>query len=732
MDTPSTTSPRQLAWLQSLQQRFEPAVYPYLRPALLILLAAWLITNARHTIQRIIDFYTPMPMWDYWRVVLNFSAYRSSHWSVLWVQHNDHRIVFPELIFAADMLWLHGRLVLPLIISFLCYLATWIALSSTVLADRRLNGFDRSVAFLLAGIVALWEGSIYVLAAPFLLQWTFMQLSAACSFVFLSRIKDSRSPWPLLGTVIAATVATYSSGNALVLWPLIVVLAFLLRLNRSQLVILASSAIVNLGLYFIGYHTSGALNLRNFFVHPFYTLGYIASYLSMPFGGMKTPSFGVAMGLISLGGTAALFLVAVRKRLGSLPPVTVLLGYYVLTLLTALITAAGRMDTADAQFSGAKAPRYITVPQMNWGVFVLFCLWVVWRARWPKQIGYLLTAAFAIFLFIYLPKLDPWLSSNADLFAEQQMATLSVENGLSNKDLLLYIYPDLHTISVGLPILQKEKLSIYSHPRSNWLGKPARSFAPVRGFMPGAITAVVPIESGLQVTGWVDASQWKSPYRWIMLTDSSGKVVGLGSRIPIAFPSTVRNFTTPSSLGWVGFIPEKLQPAAIFAYVVDPRKKNLFPLASVVDVPPVRMASFSDLGSPIKSVEWKSDVPGATGLVPLHINSSKISTPIQSSWAGSDNFTGTMSSSVFSAPANGCMILPVLHGPVGDQVSVAIKDAGTGTAIMDQILSQEDQQQWKFWRVQVKPAEKISIVAKDKGSGWGEWLAVASPYTCRQ
>ncbi len=713
-----------------LQKRFEPTAHVYLHPCVFIALAVWLVSNTVHTIQRIVNYYTPMPMWDYWRVVLNLSAYQSSHWSVLWVQHNDHRIVFPELVFAADMLWWHGRLILPLIVSFLCYLATWIALSSAVLADRRLSGFERSVAFMLAGIVVLWEGSVNVLAAPFLLQWTLMQCAAACSFVFLSRISGSKSNLPMVGTMIAATVATYSSGNALVLWPLIVCLAFFLRLNKTQLTILTGSAVVNLALYFVKYHTADTLNLRNFFVHPFSSVGFVASYLSMPFGGMKTPVFGLTVGLFSLAGTAALSLIATRKRLHLLPPAIILLGYYVFTLLTALITAAGRMDPADWQFNAAKAPRYVTVPQMNWGVFVLFCLWVAWSARWPKRVGYLLATAFVAFLFIYLPKLDPWLGANADFFAQGQMAALSVEDGLRDKSLLLSIYPDLPTISVGLPILQQEKRSIYSYSRGNWLGKPVSSFAPIRNSMPGAITEIIPIESGLQVTGWADLSQWKSQYQWIVLTDSSGKIVGFGSRIPAGFPIAVRSLTNPSPFGWVGFISEKLKPAAVSAYVVDPRKRNLFPLFSSISVAPVGIASAANLGAPMKSLEWRSDVGGTPGLIPLHISSRMIATSIQSSWAGSDANTGTIASSVFSAPANGCMILPVIHGPVGDRVSVVVKDAATGTALVDLTLHNTNQQ-WAFWRLQLKPAAKVSIVATDKGNGWGEWLAVASPYTCR-
>ena len=583
-DTPSArrmpaTSPRQFVLANSFRKHIESIAQLHLQPAILILLLYWLFRNGFHTVQRIIDYYTPLPTWDYWRIVLNLNEYRSFHLGILWTQHNEHRILFPELVFAADML-LHGCLILPLIVSFLCYLATFLMLSSPIYLDRYLTRFERFVAIALAGVLVFWEGCANVLASPFLLQWTMMQFATACSFVFLSRIKNTKSSVPLLGIAIAATIATYSSGNALMLWPLIVSLAFLLRLGKTQLLALSSSAVINFALYFVNYRSSSSLNLRNFFVHPVYSFNYIASYLSMPFGGKGAPSFGIAAGLLSLVGTVVLFLLAVRKQVHTTPTAIVLFGYYMFTFLTVLITAAGRMDPEDSQFIAAKASRYVTVPQMHWGVFVLLCLWVLWRTLRFKQIGNVLALGFAILLFVYLPKLAPWLGATADLFAEQQLEALSIENGLTDKKLLLKVFPSLPAVSAGLSSLQQSNLSIYYRFRGHWLGQPVRLFSPIRNPMSGAITQVISVDSGLRVLGWADFSEWKTPYRWVILTDESGTIVGFGSHFPAGFPRSVRSPANPSPLGWVGFISQRRQPKTVFAYIVGPRKNEIFPLTS--------------------------------------------------------------------------------------------------------------------------------------------------------
>ncbi len=95
----------------------------------IFLLTAWLAFSWFETIHRILRYYNPLPTWDYWRVAESIQSYESFDFRILWRQHNEHRIIFPEIVFAADMLFLHGRELLPLALSFLCYFATWIVLA---------------------------------------------------------------------------------------------------------------------------------------------------------------------------------------------------------------------------------------------------------------------------------------------------------------------------------------------------------------------------------------------------------------------------------------------------------------------------------------------------------------------------------------------------------------------------------------------------------------------------
>src|SRR5437868_12368174 len=67
--------------------------------AALALLIWWVIIWV-HFGRVIIRFYSPLPYRDYWNTVAQINNYRHLDIGVLWQQHNEHRIVFPVIIFA--------------------------------------------------------------------------------------------------------------------------------------------------------------------------------------------------------------------------------------------------------------------------------------------------------------------------------------------------------------------------------------------------------------------------------------------------------------------------------------------------------------------------------------------------------------------------------------------------------------------------------------------------------
>ena len=150
---------------------------------LLLFLFGWLVFNWIDTVRHLVEYYNPLPAGDYWRVVEDLSAFKNFDLSPLWRQHNEHRIVFPEVIFAIDMLCFEGRQLLPAILNFCFHFTTWLVLARVAWQERSVPPLTRIIAILLAGIAMGWSLNSFVTGLPFLLQWTLLQLAVILALV---------------------------------------------------------------------------------------------------------------------------------------------------------------------------------------------------------------------------------------------------------------------------------------------------------------------------------------------------------------------------------------------------------------------------------------------------------------------------------------------------------------------------------------------------------------------
>ena len=180
-----------------------------------------------------------------------------------------------------------------------------------------------------------------------------------------------------------------------------------------------------------------------------------------------------------------------------------LFGFYGFTLLTALLTAAGRITSMSDDLSGAKATRYLVLPLITWCALLSLLIWIACIRRWRFLPAPVLISLIALLLAISFVKLRWWLESNSRQFVDWQITELSLQNRILDYRLLLSIYPDPHFVEASLPLLESDKLSIYAHDKSKWLGTSITRF----GLLPpvtiqGAITDLFPVESGVEVIGW--------------------------------------------------------------------------------------------------------------------------------------------------------------------------------------------------------------------------------------
>lgn len=702
--------------------------------AVIAALVAWMAILWIHFGRMVIGFYCPLPYFDYWDTVPKLDRYRHLDIRVLWQQHSEHRIIFPEIIFAADYLFFRGREILPIALNAFFYCGLWLLLSMTQYRNRRIPLFVRLCTILLAGIVMGWEGGAFSVGAAFLVQWSLLLASAALALFLLTCVPGSRrASMFLAGSIACAIVCTYTSANGLLFWVVILLSAWILRLAKLQLWILAASGAASIGLYFVGYHFSTGTHYGALLAHPLYTLSFVAAYLGMPFT-VIGPRLGIFVGLFELAVYLAFIVLAAKRRVLSARSSVVFLGFYLLCLLTAAITALGRMDPRDAAFTVATAHRYIAVPLAAQASLLLAAGWLLGYSRYSLQVS--CVAVFAL-CFAFTGKsrrIRDWSDFAKNSFFSCQLASLAFESGVDDPGLMGTVFPGAGTVKSALPILRKDRLSTFSGGRMDWLGRPASA---VFHFVSdereaGAVTASYPLESGLTILGWTDSPRKIWHPQELVFLDGRQRIIGFGSKLPGGLPHGLASSETPQSIAWVGFVNLSFQSKSFSPYAVEGRGRMLVPVGKPTAIPPIRILDYDQVGASIPSIRW--DVQGSwihNGPLP----GTPIDTPRTISYfeshAGSDSNTGVLTSAPFARPSGNCLVLASAHGPSVKGLSETLINAGTGETIASapQIGAGT---KWSFWAVDLPPdAQRLQIVAEDRGRDWGQWLSIGEPHLCK-
>jgi hypothetical protein len=691
-------------------------------------LLVWAIFNWSLTVREVTRLYADLPMWDYFNEVEHYPYFRALRLGVFWQQHNEHRVIFPEIIFALDMLLFRGRQIFTLVASVSLYFGIWVVMAWTLFQDKTLPPVNRYSAILIAAIIAGWKGSAAAIAIPFLLQWPCVQISVVLALLFLALLKPSSRPHFLVLTILSGIAATYSSGNGILLWPILIAGGFVLRLSWKQIAAIAIAGVLSVGLYFVGYKTGSHLDLHALSTHPFYLLYFVAFYLAMPFSALSAPWFGVRLGIITLVAVAGLFVVAIRSRLLASIPGIVLFGYCAFAILSALITASGRMNPADPMIQAAGASRYLTVPLLYWSAGVMAAVWIIAR-RFGSIPSIVVAVVLSLLLLKMFPKLERWYHWQENAFADQQWAALCVETGITDRTVNAIIYPDPGYVSRFGPILRENRLAVFAEKESYWIGRPLKDvFSKISpSHADGEVTFNFPIDSGVALAGWIDSRLAKHQ---LVFVDESNRIVGLGKRTPAGMPP---RFSTSGqhALNWVGFLNLAYGSGSFSTYVVDDAE-TLVPLGGKTEIPAIQSSSRANAGETVADIQWVPDNGWVAGLLPSGADTGDPPAGLfLSSWNHDDASTGVINSSTFATPDGGCLIWPILHGPVVDDLEARIIDVNTGATVVAAPLRNQDVT-WNYWRVALPPtSSRLKITARDAGRKWGEWLAVAAPAKCR-
>ena len=527
---------------------------------ILIALAAWVATS---TVQMVIACALPVTILDQWAQLVG-SRRITLGWLVS--QHNEHRLVFPRLVFIADRYLFAetGRL----------SLATSVALQAALVALLLRLGHEAGLrkrldlAMAGAAVVALlaWGVQYENYTWPFQVQFFGVLLAAAACFAAVASARPSAV------VVTLGFVATFTLSSGIAVPFLAAALATALRRPRGYVTVLWGAAVALLGCYLIGYqtpaeHTDPLQALQ----HPLALLRYAAAVLGSPFANAAAALSGVTSPalaqLIGLGGIVLLAVLTwpLLRRRQSMPPAAVaLLALCGFVLAMALLTALGRLRFGPAS---ALVSRYTTPVLAFWACILLLGMIRLRRPAW--------TATMIAALLALVAWTQPIFTRDAGhVAADRAIAMPALVAGVADAKVIAAVY-DNPAIPLQVRLTQfATRTGVFSQPWAPWIG--TRLFDHVRVTDPadcrGAFRAAVaipdPAYPGWRVQGDLQEPSVKHGRQIIALTNKAGVIQGFGisdagnTALTVGGPAG-----EPSQTGWVGAVtgadPTQLQAYAL-------------------------------------------------------------------------------------------------------------------------------------------------------------------------
>ena len=574
-----------------------------------VILACGLLTFVVGSYQ-ILSSHSLVPMGDEWTEIdaIATAPHHQPPLTWLWAQHNEHRVVFYRLLLLADIHLFHGKHW----ISFWSMFAVQCALLGLLVWLLRREGLRGTLWRAITGLGAFclfspsqWQNFGWAFQISFLLPGFFFTLALLGLLEYERSAGPSKRRWIYLGlSILAASAATYSNGNGVVVWPLLFSAAAVLRLRLRVLLAYAVSGFAVIGSYLYHYasppyHSSPWQSIR----HPLALLDYTFKYLGVALPpwikirdalAVSTGAFGL------LAALAAAAWVLTRPQWRKPLPV-VLLGLMFYSLTTAFITALGRIGFgADQAFES----RYQTYNLLFW--FSVFTLWLLIVDEMAPFLRTAMLIASPIVMLFAAGMLFPLClraSQLKTLRSEAPALTLII--GVPDKQALAMLYPDPSIPWRDAEYFREQHLFMFSGLWYGHMDEPLASVYHVGSeqLCAGQVSVVEPVPpedsltgqdtGGLRVSGWAVDRPSEKPIRSLVIT-ADGTIAGfavggLQLQLFVDYRNKIAGKTEGSKaflkkarfVEWSGYAHPAPGTPAMEVYAIGNRRNELCHIATV-------------------------------------------------------------------------------------------------------------------------------------------------------
>jgi len=244
-----------------------------------------------------------VPYWDEWEwaeLVFRFHSGTLS-FADLWVQHNEHRLFFPQLILLTLDRFGGWSPVREQFISLFFVVAGQIGIF--VMIRRTIRGSVGSIAGILVSIMlyGLWQAENFTWG----FQMAWFLCNTACIVVVALLTRPQRNAFHVFASILIALIASFSSSQGLLIWVVgAVAIALTQRRIGWTLMVWLCAALATWSTYAHGLAPS-SIGHFDIVRHPAPALRYVLIYLGSPIAGWGGANLSTLAGLIVVSGVLA-------------------------------------------------------------------------------------------------------------------------------------------------------------------------------------------------------------------------------------------------------------------------------------------------------------------------------------------------------------------------------------------------------------------------------------------
>ncbi len=304
-----------------------------------------------------------VPFYDHWELVPIIQHIRAGHFYItdFWWQHNEHRIIIPNIVLTISAMLTHWNTIAECFISFLVSIVSFVLLLKTL--GRTTDDLKCKFPLWLPVVLSvIWFSPVQVenWLWGWQLEWFLNVLGVILVAYALSKVKNKDlSVQNLLLAVAGGILAQFSLGNGTILWPVVVIILLYKGIPFMKTASVASVGIITTALYYHHYVTPTYPSKTLFLKQPISFTRYVFVYLGRPLTFLHTGAVVMGAALLVLFLCLNVYLLAKNRAVFNKFLPWLLLESYAIG--SACITAVSRLGLGLSQ---AYSSRYTTIAML--------------------------------------------------------------------------------------------------------------------------------------------------------------------------------------------------------------------------------------------------------------------------------------------------------------------------------------------------------------------------------